>query len=77
MKLDESDYFANFGSDFLIFLLLHDIQTVDFIVQHKFRVLGTGCLKKISSIQKKIPPFLSRIFLGRVAIFGPNFLSFL
>ena len=35
---------------------------MDFIVQHKFRVLGTGFLKKIISIQKKFPPFLSRFF---------------
>ena len=62
MKLDETDYFANFGSNFLIFLLLHDIQNVDFIVRHKFRVLGTGCLKKIQFYPEKIPPFLSRCF---------------
>ena len=63
MKLDESDYFANFGSDFLIFLLLHDIQTVDFIVQHKFRVLGTGCLKNQFYPEQKFLCFFQD-FLG-------------
>ena len=59
---DETDYFANFGSNFLIYLLLHDIQNVDFIVQHKFRVLGTGCLKKIQFYPEKNSSIFIKIF---------------
>ena len=51
----------------------HDIQKVDFIIQQKFKYYRVS--KNISDIQKNFLHFFQD-FLGRVAIFGPNFLSF-